>query len=135
MAVGACPDPSQDGSHARAIEALEFGAVDAIATRGHATPARVVGPRLATPTRLLLASGPIPSDVVVVSDRLSERTRDALASGLLGLSDADRASLIPLVHARSFARVTSDHLAPLRALSARAAERAFSPLALWRRSA
>jgi hypothetical protein len=47
---------------------------------------------------------------------------------LATMSDVERTSLIPLVHALRFVRVGSEHLDPLRSLAARAAEKAFAPL-------
>ncbi len=130
------------GSHPRSCDALTAGEVDAIATYAHVDESvgRISPPPLGTPTRVLAAAGPIPADVVVVREALAPALRQALTAALATMSDAERSSLIPLVHALRFVRVGTEHLDPLRSLVARAAEKAFAPLGRarpnpWHRSA
>jgi phosphonate transport system substrate-binding protein len=117
------------GSHQRALDALAEGAVDVVATYAHydAQLGRFVPPPLSIATRVLAAAGPIPADVIVVRNDVGAHHRERLTTALAGLSDAERASFVPLMNARRFVRVSSQHLNPLRALAARAADAALSP--------
>jgi phosphonate transport system substrate-binding protein len=118
------------GSHARSCDALAAGEVDAIATYAHVDEniGRIAAPPIGAPTRMLAAAGPIPADVIVVRESLSPARKHALTTALAAMSDAERASLVPLIQARRFVRVGGEHLDPLRTLAARAAEKAFAPV-------
>lgn len=99
-------------THARSMDALAAGVVDAIATyavRDRAGEAARV-PHAFEGARVLATIGPIPGDVVVVSRTVApgvgERVGEILRSATLG----EKSALAALMGAQSFGAVPPDHL-------------------------
>ena len=106
------------------------GEVDAIATYAEydAEKRAFFAPLAGRNGRVVAAAGPIPADLIVARAELGSERRDRVRRALFGLSDVERASLIPLMNAERFAEVDGRHLDALRAMAARAAEGALTPL-------
>jgi ABC-type phosphate/phosphonate transport system substrate-binding protein len=117
-------EESYHGSHGRVAEAVLGGRADvgagyAVFENGNPTSELVRAPFLDHPTaqgRILLATSPIPSDLIVAASSLSAVLRAQLTRALQELGDAEacRAALAHVLGAEGFVRHSPDALATLR---------------------
>jgi ABC-type phosphate/phosphonate transport system substrate-binding protein len=104
-------------SHARSMSALEAGVVDAIATyafRAEGTPNKEpYVPHAFVGARLLATIGPIPGDVIMVSQTLEAPRAKALGDALRASTIPKHGAITTLMGATSFGEVPLGHLESL----------------------
>ncbi len=113
------------GSHDRVLRALEEGSIDLGATYATVTPigrTLVLPERAPTGSRVVVAAGPIPGDVIFAAAHLAVGAREALRCAFLALQVRPDGELAQLMNVDRFEAPQLDHFEKLARWHRRAIE-------------